>query len=137
MPSSRSLLGTTNEGQTLGFHPENLRLGTRGLPSRMQSTYDVATPTCQGCCCKSSNTGHIGRTCATLSSSQPVPSLPLPTSDHNHHNFLHLCQFHENLYVDMSHGTNKRRSFAPRPHEASQARDKGVRDRINSILEIQ
>jgi hypothetical protein len=62
---------------------------------------------------------------------------PLPNSDRSHHNFLHLCQFHENLYVHMSHGTDKRRSFTPHPHEASQAEDKGVRDRINSILEIQ
>jgi hypothetical protein len=56
MPSSRSLSGTTNEGQTLGFHPENRRLSTRRAPSRMQSTYAAATPTCQGCCCKSPNT---------------------------------------------------------------------------------
>jgi hypothetical protein len=60
---------------------------------------------------------------------------PLPTSDRSHE-FLNLCQLHENLYVDVSHVTDKKQSFAPHPHETSQAEDKGMRDWIDSILEI-
>jgi hypothetical protein len=62
----------------LRFSAWKSRLGPWRAPSRMQSTC-AATPACQGCCCKLPSTWHTRRTCAALSSSQPVPSPPLPT----------------------------------------------------------
>jgi hypothetical protein len=35
-------------------------------------------------------------------------SLQLQTFDHNHNEFLHLFQYHGNIYLDMSHGTDKK-----------------------------
>src|SRR4051812_17472731 len=96
MPSERPLSGTTNKDQPLGFHL-------------------CCHPPCQDCYCKSSNTRDTGRTCATLSSTQPTLSLPKPTFDCSRHDFLHLCQFHGNLYEDMSHGTDQKMKFRAPP----------------------
>src|SRR4051812_13687488 len=46
---------------------------------------------------------------------QPKPSLPKPSVDYNHHNFLHFCQFHGNLHEDMSHGTDKKTKIPASP----------------------
>jgi hypothetical protein len=50
-----------------------------------------------------------------MSSSQLVPDLPLPTSDYSHHDFLRFCHFHENLYVGMSHATDKKTKLHATP----------------------
>jgi hypothetical protein len=50
---------------------------------------------------------------------------------------LHLCQFDGNLYLDMFHGTNKKQSFTPHPHEASLAKVKSVHNNIDSDQDIQ
>lgn len=102
----------------------------------MQSTY-VATPACQGCCCKSPNTRHTGRTYAALSSTQPVPSLPIPTSDRSHHDFSTFVSFMKIYIKTCPMVPIRRQSFAPRPNEATLADDKGARDRIDSALDIQ
>jgi hypothetical protein len=42
-------------------------------------------------------------------------SLSLQTSVRSHHDFLHLFQYHRNLYLDMSHGTDKKAKLRTTP----------------------
>lgn len=59
MPSTRPLTGTTNKGQTLGFHPENHDSVLRGAPPTKKSS-NAAAPTCGGHYCKSRTTRLTG-----------------------------------------------------------------------------
>jgi hypothetical protein len=94
MPSAKPLWGTTNKCHTLGFHLGKSWLRTRRSPPKMQSTC-AATPSRQGRCRKSPNTGHTGRTCAASLHHNQYTLLPLQTSDRSHHNFLHLPHYYE------------------------------------------
>jgi hypothetical protein len=106
IPSARTLPGTTNEGQTLSFHPKNRDSVLKEHHQKMESICPVA-PSCQYRCCKTPN---------TYTQEEPVQQVFITTnqytspllqnSDRSHHDFLHLCQCHGNLYLDMSHNTN-------------------------------
>ena len=59
MPSTRTLPGTTNKGQTLGFHPRNHDSVLKGAPPTKKSC-DATAPTCGGYYYKSRTTRLTG-----------------------------------------------------------------------------
>jgi hypothetical protein len=54
------------------------------------------------------NTRRRGGRCAPCIHRNQYTSLPLQTPYHTHHEFRDLCQNHVNLYLGMSHGTDKK-----------------------------
>jgi hypothetical protein len=96
MHSARPLPGTTNEGQTLGFHPENRDM----VPEEHHEkcSRPVLPPRLAKAAAASIQTPDTQEELVThnLHHNQ-LSYLPLITSDHSHHAFLHLCEFRKNL----------------------------------------
>jgi len=59
MPSTRTLSGRTNKGETLGFHPKNDESVLQGAPPTKKSS-TAAAPTCGGYYYKSRTTRLTG-----------------------------------------------------------------------------
>ena len=128
MPSTKPLPGTTNEGQTLGFHPEIEARYSRSTTK--DAVHLCCYPRLPRLLLLVAEHPDTQGTCVALSSSQPIASLPKAASGCSRHVFLHLCRFHGNLYEDMSHGTNKKTKLRASPK-------KRVHDRIDSTLDVQ
>jgi hypothetical protein len=71
------------------------------------------------------------------SSSQTIHLIAIANSDRSHHDFPHLYGYHENLYLDMSHGTAKKAKLHATPSEAIVAKDKSVHVPTNFDRDIQ
>lgn len=91
--------------------PWRSRLGTQEATPKILSIC-VAAP---GRRCKSSKRDTKEKIRAIIFQRNQNYYLPLQASDVSHHDFLHLCQYHENLYLDISHGPGRAAKLGAMP----------------------
>jgi hypothetical protein len=107
-------IGTTNEDQTLGFHPRNRdsmleKHHQKCSPPMPPPPFaEVAAATHQ-----TPDTHEESMPHSLHRNQYTFP--PLQTSDRSHHDILHICQIHGNLYLDISHGTDKKAKLRATP----------------------
>ena len=148
MPSTRPLPGTTNKGQTLGFHPGNHDSVLKGAPPTKKSS-NAAGPTCGGYYYKSRTTRLTGT--RARSGREHIPQakseqLPVKQSLHriqdpafvscrssNHAMAFSACVDPLEILVQTCPEVSTKNEAARYPGKASYADVAGVLDQPNQI----